>query len=163
MGRLVNTHGVRGELRLLPYAFPCSTLQKGLTVFLQGKTGPACAYTVESVRPHAPVVLVRLQGVESFDQARTLRDTVVSVEEDRLPPLREGEFYYYQVIGLKVYTTTNEQIGTITQVFFSGGHDVWVVRQGKKEYLIPVIEEIVRTIDIPGGQAIIEPMEGLLE
>src|SRR5204862_105972 len=60
LGRLVNTHGVRGELRLLPYAFPCSTLQKGLTVFLQGKTGPACAYTVESVRPHAPFVLVRL-------------------------------------------------------------------------------------------------------
>jgi len=138
-------------------------LQKGLTVFLQGKTDPACAYTLESVRPHAPFVLVRLQGVNSLDQARALRDIVVSVEEDLLPPLQDGEYYYYQVIGLKVCTTASEQIGTIAQVFFSGGHDVWVVRQGKKEYLIPVTDEIVRSIDIPGGQAIIEPIEGLLE
>ncbi|MBI3301998.1 MAG: 16S rRNA processing protein RimM [Deltaproteobacteria bacterium] len=163
MGRLVNTHGVRGELRLLPYAFPCPTLQKSLAVSLQGKTGPAHWYTLESVRPHAPFVLVRLQGVNSLEQAQALHGAVVSVEEDRLPPLREGEFYYYQAIGLHVFTTAGEPIGTIAQVFFSGGHDIWVVRQGKKEYLLPVTEEVVRTIDIPGGRAIIEPIEGLLE
>jgi 16S rRNA processing protein RimM len=163
LGRLVNTHGVRGELRFLPYAFPCPTLQKGVTVSLQGKDGDARLCTVERVRPHAPFLLVRFQGVTSITHAQTLRDCIVAVEEQLLPPLPEGEFYHYQTVGLHVFTTTDELIGTIEQVFFSGGHDVWVVRHGKKEHMIPVTEEIVRIIDIPSGRVVIEPLAGLFD
>jgi 16S rRNA processing protein RimM len=163
LGRLVATHGVRGELRLLPYAFPCPTLQKGLTVCVQDKTGASRLYCVTSVRPQAPCLLVKLQGIDTLAQAQALRESTVSVTETQLAPLRDGEFYYCQVIGLKVRTRTGKELGTIAEVFFSGGHDVWVVRQGEEEYLIPVTEEIVRSLDIPGGQAIIEPIAGLLE
>ena len=163
LGRLVNTHGVRGELRFLPFSFPCHTLHPGLTVFLQDEDGQPYAYTVERARPRAPFVLVKLIGVDSLDHAETLREKVIVVEEAVLPPLRDREFYYYQVVGLSVRTTKGTEVGQITLVFFSGGHDVWVVRQGEKEYLIPVTEEIVRSIDLPGRQAIIEPLAGLLE
>ena len=163
LGRVVATHGVRGELRLFPYAFPCPTLRQGLTVWVQDKAGRSESYCVTSVRPQAPCLLVKLQGIESLDQAQALRESIVSVEEIQLAPLRDGEFYYYQVIGLKVHTLAGDEVGTIVQIFFSGGHDVWVVRQGQKEYLIPVTEEIVRSIDIAGGQALIEPPAGLLE
>lgn len=163
LGRVVSTHGVRGELRLLPYASPCQTLRPGLTVWGQSKHSPGRLYTIAGIRAHEPVLLVKLQGIDSLTQARELRDAVVSVEEHLLAPLHDSEFYYYQVIGLKVRTLSGKHVGTITQVFFSGEHDVWIVRQGKEEYLIPVTEEIVRTIDIPGGQVLIEPLEGLLE
>ncbi len=132
-------------------------------MWVQGKTGPGRSYTVTSVRPHAPCILVKLQGVDSLAQAQALREALVLVEETQLAPLQEGEFYYCQVIGLKVRTQAGEELGTIVQAFFSGGHDVWVVRHGKEEYLIPVTEEIVRSIDLPSGQAIIEPLAGLLE
>ncbi|MBI3800548.1 MAG: 16S rRNA processing protein RimM [Deltaproteobacteria bacterium] len=163
LGRVVATHGVRGELRLLPYAFPCPTLSTGLTVWLQDTAGLSSPYCVTNVRPQAPCLLVKLQGVESLTQAQALRESIVSAEETQLAPLRDGEFYYYQVVGLQVHTQAGEELGTIVQVFFSGGHDVWVVQSGQKEYLIPVTEEIVRSIDIATGQAIIEPLEGLLE
>lgn len=132
-------------------------------MWIQDKTGSSRAYGVTSVRPQAPGLLVKLHGVDSLAQAQALRASSVLVEETQFAPLRDGEFYYWQVIGLKVRTQTGEELGTIAQVFFSGGHDVWVVRQGEEEYLIPVTEEIVRSIDIPGGQAIIEPIAGLLE
>ena len=148
---------------MLPYAFPCQTLRKGLRVWVQGKTSPGRSYIVTDVRPHAPCILLKLQGVESLTQAQELRDAIVSVEENLLSPLPDDEFYYCQVVGLKVRTHSGEELGTIAHVFFSGGHDVWVVRRGAEEYLIPVTEEIVRAIDIPGGQAIIEPIAGLLE
>jgi 16S rRNA processing protein RimM len=154
---------MRGELRFLPYAFPCPTFKKDLTISLTGKDGLVRLLTVESVRPHSPFLLVRLQGITSLEQANELRDSIVSVEEHILPPLQDGEFYYYQVIGLDVATTAGESIGSIVRVFFSGGHDVWVVQQGKKEHMIPVIDEIVRSIDIAGGRAVIEPLPGLLE
>ncbi len=163
LGRVVNTHGVRGEIRFLPHAFPCQTLVQGLTVFLQAKDGQPQPYTLTSLRVHRPFLLLKLAGIDSLETADALRDSVLAVDESLLPPLREGEFYYYKVIGLHVHTTTNQDIGVITQVFFSGGHDIWVVQQGEKEYLIPVTEEIVRTIDIAGGQAVIEPLPGLLE
>lgn len=160
----MNTHGVRGDLRLLPHAFPCRSLHPGLTVFLQDAQGQLLhTHTVVGARPRAPFIIVKLDGVDSIDQAETLRDLTVAVEETVLPPLEEGEFYYYQVIGLTVRTTAGTDIGEITQVFFSGGHDIWVVRQGAKEHLIPVIEDIVRSIDIPGKLAIIEPLPGLLD
>jgi 16S rRNA processing protein RimM len=120
-------------------------------------------YSVEKVRLHAPFVLVRFHGVSSLTQAQELRESVLFVEEHLLPPLQEGEFYHYQVVGLSVFTTAGEQIGTIAEVFFSGEHDVWVVRQGKKEYLLPVIEDVVHAIEIPAGRVIIEPMPGLLD
>jgi len=163
LGRLGKTHGVRGELRFSPYAFPCPTLQQGLRVSLQQVDGQVCQLTVASIRQHVPFLLIRFEEVASLDQARELRNATLSVEEQWISPLGEGEFYYYQIIGFKVFTTAGERLGHIVQVFFSGGHDVWVVRQGQKEYLIPVVDEIVRSIDIPGGRVIIEPIEGLLE
>ena len=163
LGRIVNTHGVRGEIRLLPYAFPCQTLSKGQTVFLSEKDGCAVPYLIVSLRSHRPFVLLKLETIDSLELAEALRERVLAVEESVLPPLQEGEYYYYQVIGLDVRTTSGEAIGAISQVFFSGGHDVWVVQQGKKEYLIPVTEEIVRVIDIPGGNVVIEPIDGLLD
>jgi 16S rRNA processing protein RimM len=132
-------------------------------VWVRDKAGLAYPYCVTSVRPQAPCVLLKLQGVESLTQAQALRESIVSVEETQLAPLGDGEFYYYQVVGLKVRTQAGDEVGTIAQVFFSGGHDIWVVRRGQKEYLIPVTEEIVRSIDIADGQAIIEPIAGLLE
>jgi 16S rRNA processing protein RimM len=134
-----------------------------VVVHLQGKAGSLGSWVVERVRLHAPLILVKLQDIDSLEQAVTVREAIVSVAEHQLPPLQDGEFYYSQVIGLTVLTTAGEKIGTIAQVFFSGGHDVWVVRHGKQEHLIPVIDEIVRSIDISSGQAIIEPIAGLLE
>lgn len=163
LGRLVNTHGVRGEVKFLPYASPCPTLHKGITVSLQGKTDEVRSLFVEGIRPQPPFFLLRFQGITSLEQAQTLRDSVVVVEADLLPPLAEGEFYYYQVVGVPVFTSGGECLGAIIQVFFSGGHDVWVVQQGEKEYMIPVTEEIVRSIDIPGRRIVIEPLEGLLD
>ena len=159
----MNTHGVRGEIRLLPYAFPCQTLAKGLTIFLQEKDGEAHPYTIAGVRLHRPFVLLKLETIDSLELAESLREKVLTVEESILPPPQDGEFYYYQVVGLSVRTTAGKAIGVISQVFFSGGHDVWVVQEGEKEYLIPVTEEIVRVIDIPGGHVVIEPLDGLLD
>lgn len=163
LGRVVNTHGVRGEVRFLPYAPPCPTLRSGLTVTLRKKDQAGQTFEIAQIRPHASFLLLQFKGIDSRDHAETLRDSVLLVAKEILLPLQEGEFYYYQVIGLPVRTTADEIVGTITQVFSTGGHDVWVVHNGKKEYLIPVVEDIVQTIDIENRRVIIDPPEGLLE
>ena len=163
LGCLVNTHGVQGYVCLLPYHFPCPTLRDAVTVLLQPKGAAPVAYQVEKARPHKPFILLKFKGVDSTEAARALVGATLAVKEHDLPPPAEGEFYYYQVIGMEVMTTSGVVLGTIEQVFFTGGHDVWVVHRGKREYLIPVIDEVVRSLDIPGKRAIIEPQEGLLD
>src|SRR5215203_4335535 len=80
LGRVVNTHGVRGEVRLLPYAFPCQTLAKGLTVFLLEEDGRAVPYLIVSLRSHRPFALLKLETIDSLELAEALRGRVLAVE-----------------------------------------------------------------------------------
>ena len=163
LGRVVNTHGVRGEVRFLPHSSPCLTLRPGLRVTLCKPDASEEEVELKQVRPHAPFLLLKFVGVDSRDRAEALRESGLFVDESDLPQLQAGEFYHYQVIGLPVRTLTHESIGTIEEVLTTPGHDVFVVRDGEKEYLIPVVEEVVRTISIEERLVIIDPPAGLLE
>ena len=163
LGRVVNTHGVRGEVRFLPHSSPCPTLRPGLRATLRKPDASEEEVELKQVRPHAPFLLLKFVGVDSRDRAEALRESGMFVDESDLPQLRAGEFYHYQVIGLPVRTLTHESIGTIAEVLTTPGHDVFVVRDGEKEYLVPVVEEVVRTVSIEDRQIIIDPPEGLLE
>ena len=163
LGRVVNTHGVRGEVRFLPHSSPCPTLRPGLRVTLRRTDAPEEEFELRQVRPHAPCLLLQFAGVDCRDRAEALRGSSLLVDETDLPQLQAGEFYHYQVIGLPVRTLTQESIGTIAEVLTPPGHDVFVVRNGEKEYLIPVVEEVIQTIAIEDRLVIIDPPEGLLE
>ncbi len=160
---MVNTHGVRGEVRFLPHSSTCPTLRPGLRVTLRKTDAPEEEFELRQVRPHAPCLLLQFAGVDSLDRAEALRGSSLLVGETDLPQLHAGEFYHYQVIGLPVRTLTQESIGTIAEVLTTPGHDVFVVRNGEKEYLIPVVEEVIQTIAIEDRLVIIDPPEGLLE
>ncbi len=163
LGRVVNTHGVRGEVRFLPHAPPCPTLRPGLRVTLRKTDASEEGFALRQVRPHASGRLLKFVEVESRNRAETLRGASLFVAETDLPQLRAGEFYHYQVIGLPIRTLTQESIGTIAEILTTPGHDVFVVRNGPNEYLIPVVEEVIRMIAIEDRQVIIDPPEGLLE
>ena len=83
--------------------------------------------------------------------------------EADLPPLGDNEYYYYQVVGLEVFDTKGARIGTIARLWPTAGGDLYVVEDGAKEYLIPVVKEIVTKIDFDAGRVIIDPPAGLLE
>ena len=163
LGRVVNTPGVRGEVRFLPHSSPCPTLRPGLRVMLRKTNASEAGFELKQVRSHASCLLLKFVGVDSRDRAETLRGSHLLVDETALPQLQAGEFYHYQVIGLPIRTLTQESIGTIAEVLPTPGHDIFVVRNGTKEYLIPVVEEVVRTIALKDRQVIIDPPEGLLE
>ena len=163
LGRVVNTHGVRGEVRLLPHAASCVTVRPGLDVILRHTDATEVSLQITQARPHASFVLLKFVGIDSRGEAEPLRDTALLVEEAHLPQLEEGEFYHYQVIGLPIQTMTHQRIGTIAEVLTTQAHDILVVRDGDQEYLIPVVEDVVRAIDIKGRFVTVDPPEGLLE
>jgi 16S rRNA processing protein RimM len=79
-----------------------------------------------------------------------------------LPPTKPREFYYFQAIGCQVFLTDQTPLGIIAEVFSNGANDVLVVREGRREILVPVIEDIVKSIDLDSRRVVVESVPGLI-
>lgn len=108
-------------------------------------------------------VLLKLEGVDDRETAATLRNEHLLVREADLELLPEGEYYRFQLIGLRAFTTDGRDLGEITEIIETRGNDVFVVNGPGGESLIPVIEDVVREVDIKGGKVTVEVVPGLLK
>jgi 16S rRNA processing protein RimM len=162
LGEIVATHGIEGWLKLVPYNPETTTLSSGKETYLE-KDGGRTVVTLAGVKPHKNQLLIRLCGIDHINDAKKWIGAILSIPEADLPPLAENEYYYYQVVGLEVFDTKGARIGTIARLWPTAGGDLYVVEDGDKEYLIPVVKEIVTKIDFDAGRVIIDPPAGLLE
>ncbi|WP_421384554.1 ribosome maturation factor RimM [Bacillus salacetis] len=165
VGKIVNTHGVRGEVRVISRTdFPEERYKAGSTLYLfQEKEGHPVELTVESHRKHKNFDLLTFKGLHDISEVESFKNGILKVNETQLGDLEEGEYYFHEIIGCEVKTNDGEEIGSIKEILTPGANDVWVVKGTKgKEILIPFIDEIVKEIDVENKLIIIEPMEGLL-
>jgi 16S rRNA processing protein RimM len=162
LGPLVNTHGIRGELRLLPYNPDSTTLRPGLRVVLR-RDDEQMSRQLTAVRRHKRFLLLTLDGCDSLAAAEALVGCELCVAVDDLPPLRADEVYHYELIGMAVVTTTGESLGSVAQVLTTGANDVCIVRDGAAEHLIPLVASVVREIDRAARRVVVEPLPGLLD
>lgn len=143
---------------------PSSEVRQAREFYLQQTVGPTAEHRrVEDLRLRGAHVLVKLVGIETRTDAEGVIGMVMSLPEDVLPAPAPGEFYYYEVVGFRVRTTGGTDIGTIRETFFTGSNDVWVIADGEREHLVPVIADVVHTIDRDTRTVTIEPMEGMLD
>ncbi|QFT88845.1 Ribosome maturation factor RimM [Bacillus sp. THAF10] len=165
VGKLVNTHGIRGEVRVVSRTdFPEERYQKGnrLYLFLENHTEPM-EVIVESRRVHKSFDLLTFKGFNNVNDVEKFKGAIIKVPEDQLGDLEEGEYYFHEIIGCKVLLQESmEEIGTVKEVLTPGANDVWVVKPKKgKEIYIPYIDSVVKKVDIAEKTIIIEPLEGL--
>ncbi|MFQ5681879.1 MAG: ribosome maturation factor RimM [Candidatus Binatia bacterium] len=162
LGEIVTTHGLDGWLKCNPYNPKTTLLFPSQKIFLE-KSGECSLQLLEMSRAYKRHFLVKLQGINGINEAQRWIGSVLSVAEERLQPLKPGEYYYYQVIGLDVFDTQGKWIGMLTRIWSKEGGDLYVVTGTSKEYLIPAAKEIVEKVDLPEGKMIINPPPGLLE
>jgi 16S rRNA processing protein RimM len=122
------------------------------------------AYQIREARPlnHGAVKIV-LEGLHDPASAEALKGATVLIDAAGLPPTEPSEFYYYEAIGCVVHTTDGRALGTIEEVFATGANDVWVVRDGPIEVLVPVITDVVKSMDFAARSVVIEVVPGLLD
>lgn len=162
VGELGAAHGLRGELRLWPYQPDAPSLTRGRPVLLE-RDGTWLATTVVRAAAHGHGMLVALDGVRDRTAAAALTGMRVLVRAADLPALEPGEFYHHELHGFAVTTTGGRELGAIVATFSTGTNDVWVVCDGGREHLIPIIADVVRHIDRAGRHVVIEAMPGLLD
>lgn len=162
VGKIVNTHGIRGDVRVMPTTdFVAERFAKGQDLYLQ-QAGEPLKLTVESARQHKGFILVKFVGYDNINDVQAFRDHELMVSGKDQQPLEDGQYYYHQIIGLSVKTVDGEELGTIKGILSPGANDVWVVqRDGKKDLLLPVIDDVVKDVDLDAGEVTVELMEGL--
>jgi 16S rRNA processing protein RimM len=162
VGKIAGPHGLRGDIKLHCFSDnPEAMLDYPRLVVIdkQGHLSPALQ--VQKCRLHGKTVVIKLEGVDDRNTAEELHGNGVLVEKKDLPPLSEGEYYWYQLIHLPVTTAEGRKIGIIDSVFSNGAQDVMVVKDGNNELLIPMVESIIKEHTEKG--VVIAPPPGLLE
>ena len=159
IGEVVNTHGVRGELKLNPWTDSLDSLLDVETFYYTVK-GETKSLSVQQIRIHKNCAIVKAEGIDDMQKAETFRGKVFFVEKEELP---EGVYYIADLIGLTVVTDDGE-LGKITDVFPTGSNDVYEVKsQGNKPIYLPAIAQVVNEINISEGFIKVTIPDGLLD
>ena len=165
VGRLTRPHGLRGELVFLPYVYDVDLLPDLVQqqVFLQQGLAPGRTATILEWRAVHKRVLVRLQGCKDIATAEAWRGYEVFIPRSWFAPLPAGEYYWFEIEGLAVYAHDGRYLGTVAEIIYTGSNDVYVVRDGSQETLIPALRNVIRSIDLGGGAVHLYPVAGLLD
>jgi 16S rRNA processing protein RimM len=163
VGVITGAHGLKGALKFRPGDPDSTALDAIARVYLEaaGETREYQLLSAEHVsRSHLRIVL---DGVNDIARAQALKGAIVLVAASDLAPLKPGEFYHFQAIGIEVRLLDGRPLGKIEEILATGANDVWVVRGGGREVLIPAIEDVVKSIDFDARVATIDPIPGLLD
>lgn len=153
-GEVVSTHGIQGEIKILPWADAPEFLLQFDTFYLNGKP-----YEVISSRVHKTCVLAKLKGIDTPEAATLLRAQRVSIDREsvRLP---QGTVFIADLIGCAVLDDDGNEIGKIKDVLTMPSSDVYVI-QGARSYMIPAVKEFVREIDVENRRVRVHLIEGM--
>lgn len=159
-GKIVNTHGIRGEVKIMPYCDSPELLCEFDRLFM-GKSLEEVY--IERSRVQKNMIICKIEGVDTPEEAEKLRNKMLYMHRDDLE-LDEDTYFIQDLIGMTVKNAdTGEIYGIIDDVFQTGANDVYSIKNSDKSYLVPAIADVVITTDIDSGIMTIRPLEGLFD
>jgi len=157
IGQVVAPRGIKGKLKVeVVTDFPQRFAPRS-QIYINREP-----MTIASTEWHKGKAIIKLDTIDSIEEAEKLRGQAIEIHHSQLQPLPEGQYYHFQLIGLEVWTTQEELLGTVTEILTAESNDNYVVRGAKGEILIPAIEDVVKSVDLDKGRITIEAIEGLL-
>lgn len=165
IGEITKPHGVRGEVRVEMLTEVPERYRALEEVFVaKNERHTPQAITLESVRFHQGKALVKFEGYNYRDEVEKLRKWLILIPADQAIPLEDGEFFYYQLLGMSVVSDKGEPLGEVTDIIQTGANDVFVVAHPEKgEILIPDTEEVVTNVDGDVRTITVHIIPGLFE
>ena len=158
VGKLRKSFGLAGDLKFESYIGELDVFMPGSQVY----TGKRFTLRkVAAFRESGKDLLIRFENIQTPEDARMLANQIVFIKSDKLPELKEGEFYHLQLIGLRVENKAGNYLGKISEIIETGTNDVYVVTNDdeKTEILIPAIKSVVLEIDIESNLMVVEQLE----
>lgn len=161
VGVFANTHGVRGEIKVFPTTDDAQRFKKLKKLYLD--TGrEKIELEIASVRFFKNMVILKFKGIDNINDIEKYKGKDLLVTREQAVPLKEDEYFIYDIIGAKVVTEDGKEFGELKEVLQTGANDVYVVKTTEeKEILLPVIEECILDIDVDNKVVTAHIMPGL--
>jgi len=163
IGRVTKAHGVKGRVKVDYFGedLHCPSFYR--EIFIEDEKGKPESYEVLEAVPQPPRLILQLKGIEKVEETKPLIGKEILVEKDAFLKLGEGEYYWIDILGMKVETREGKGIGKVKEIFSTGANDVYVVEGKRGEILLPATEEVIQSIDLERGVMKVIRMEGLWE
>lgn len=162
IGQIVNTFGIKGMVKVVPFTDDIKRFDKLKNIYISNKNEKK-EYEIEEIKYHKNMVLMKLKGIETPEQANALRQSYLLVDREKEEPLEEGVYYIVDLIGLEVYTDENQLLGNVEDIFNTGSNDVYVVKNKEgKQILLPGIPDVIKNVDLQNKKIIVHLIPGLI-
>ena len=132
------------------------------TIYIKTKSG-LTEFKIEQVRYVKNMVMLKLAGIDTVEEAEKYRNLYIKILRDQEEELEEGSYYVVDILGCKVNTDANQELGKIVDVFQTGSNDVYVVKDEQgKQILLPAIKQVIKNVDIKNKIITVHLLEGLV-
>lgn len=163
IGKIQGPHGIRGQLRVIPFAGDASSISQLKSVSLKSPKGAMEEYSVVSAKNNGKRIILTLKPFDNINQVLHLVGSEIYADRVALPELPDDEFYWSDLLGLQVVTSDGEELGELVDIIETGSNDVYVVKHNGREVLIPALEDVVLSVDLAEGRMTVSLPEGLLD
>ena len=162
IGQIVNTFGIKGMVKIKPFTDDINRFDRLKKIYISNKNGKK-EYQIQEVKYHKNMVLMKLEGVDTPEQADLLRQSYLLVDRADEEPLEEGVYYIVDLLGLEVYTDDNKLLGKVDDIFNTGSNDIYVVKDEMgKQILLPGIPDVLKNVDLEKGMITVHLIPGLI-
>lgn len=162
IGVISKAHGIKGEVSITPITDELQQYEELHEVYLNMKQKRREKHTIERGNVRNNKIVVKFFGIDDRDAASALKGAIVEKRGEDCKLLPRDEYYIFDLIGLKVYTVEGMYLGEIAEVLTLTANDVYIVRDGEKEFLIPAIKDVIKKIDLEKETILIDPIDGLI-
>ena len=162
IGQIVNTSGLKGELKVNPLTDDITRFEKLKTIYIQ-KAKELIEFKIQEVKYNKQSVLLKLEGIDDITEAEKYKNFYIKISKENAVKLEKNSYFIVDIIGCQVYTDENEYLGNVVDVFQTGSNDVYTLKNSEgKEILIPAIKEVIKNVDIKNKKIVIHLMDGLI-
>ncbi|WP_066507246.1 ribosome maturation factor RimM [Abyssisolibacter fermentans] len=158
IGKIANTHGIRGYVKVIPLTTNMYRYDDLKEVFID-----EAKFEIEDVWYKKDVVMVKFKGYDNINDVICYKNKFIQIDEKDLIGLDQDEYFIFDIVGLQVYLANGKYLGEIKEVLQPGANDVYVIKTKKSDVLIPAVKEIVKDINVKENKMIIDPIEGMIE
>lgn len=161
VGQIVNTFGIKGQLKVKPFTDDMERFEELKTVYIC-KKNEMKKVEIEDVKYNKQCVLLKVKGIEDLTEAEKYKGLFLKIDRKDAKKLPKDTYFIADILGLEVYTDEGELLGKVDDIFPTGANDVYVVKNELgKQILLPSIPEVIKEIDLEKRKVIVHLIEGL--
>lgn len=162
IGQIVNTSGLKGVIKIKPFTDDITRFSDLKTIYISIKK-ELKEFEIEQVRFSKNMVFLKLKGIDTIEQAENYRNLYLKIKRNKDEKLEKDSYYVVDILGCKVITDEEKELGNIVDIFPTGSNDVYVVKDELgKQILLPAIKEVIKEVDIKKKIITVHLLEGLI-